>query len=138
MIKIPRSRFFEVDFVECKLVGVDWTRAYWPSLHLDSELKFTKCILNDSSFFGLTLNELKLDDCKLHEVDFREGDFSNSSLIYCDFTNSLFMRTNLHNVDFTDSCNFNIDVLENKISEAQFSRYEALNLLDSLGIKLID
>jgi fluoroquinolone resistance protein len=138
LIKIPHSRFFEVDFVECKLIGVDWTRASWPSFNMDSELKFSECILNDASFFGLTLNELKLDNCKLHEVDFREGDFSNSSMTDCDFTNSLFMRTNLHNVDFTDSCNFNIDVLENKISKAKFSRYEALNLLDSLGIELVD
>ena len=40
LIKIPHTRFFEVGFVECKLLGVDWTMAYWPSFHLDSELKF--------------------------------------------------------------------------------------------------
>ncbi|WP_415229823.1 pentapeptide repeat-containing protein [Psychromonas sp.] len=138
LIKIPYSRFFEVSFAECKLLGIDWTRAYWPSFHLDSELKFSKCILNDSSFFGLTLNELKFDQCKLHEVDLRDGDFSNSSMIYCDFTNSLFMHTNLHNVDFSESTNFNIDVLENKISKAKFSRFEALSLLSSLDIDLVD
>ena len=138
LIKIPHSRFFEVDFVDCKLVGIDWTTASWPSFNLCSELKFERCILNDSSFFGLSLNELKLEDCKLHEVDFREGDFSNSLMTYCDFTNSLFMRTNLQKVDFTESNNFIIDVLENKISKAKFSRYEALSLLDSLGIELVD
>lgn len=138
LIKIPHSRFFEVDFVDCKLVGIDWTTASWPSFNLCSELKFERCILNDSSFFGLSLNELKLEECKLHEVDFREGDFSNSLMTYCDFTNSLFMRTNLQKVDFTESNNFIIDVLENQISKAKFSRYEALSLLDSLGIELVD
>lgn len=138
LMKIPYSRFFEVDFIDCKLVGVDWTAAYWPSFHLCSELKFNRCILSDSSFFGLSLNELKLEECKLHEVDFREGDFTHSSMIYCDFTHSLFMRTNLQNVDFTESNNFTINVLENKISKAKFSRYYALGLLESLGVELID
>jgi len=138
LMKIPYSHFFEVNFTDCKLVGVDWTRATWPAFHLNAALKFTRSILSDCSFFGLTLNELQLVECKLDEVDFREGDFSNSSMVGSDFSNSLFMRSNLTNVDFTDSINFNIDVLENRISKAKFSRYEALSLLDSLGIELID
>lgn len=138
LVKFPSSRVFEVNFVECKLVGVDWTKASWPSFNITSQIKFVKCILNDSSFFGLTLNELKLNECKLHEVDFRECDLMNSSMINCDFENSLFMRTNLQNVDFTDSCNFNINLLENNLSQAKFSRFEALSLLHSLGIELVD
>jgi fluoroquinolone resistance protein len=133
LIKIPQSHF-----MESKLLGVDWTVAYWPSSHLDSELKFSRCILNDSSFFGLTLNELKLNQCKLHEVNLRGGYFSNSSMTYYDFTNSLFMHTNLQNVDFSQSSNFNINVLENKISKAKFPQYEALSLLSSLDTELVD
>ncbi len=138
LAKVPNSRFFEVDFVECKLVGIDWTSAIWPSFHLNPEIRFSKCILNYSSFMALTLNELRLNSCKLHEVDLREGDFSGSSMTDCDFSNSLFMHTNLRDVDFTESYNFNIDVFENKISKAKFSRYEALSLLDSLEIELVD
>jgi fluoroquinolone resistance protein len=138
LINVLHSRFFEVDFTDCKLVGVDWTVAQWPSFNLCSALKFNRCILNDSSFFGLSLNELKLDECKLHEVDFREGDFSHSIMTYCDFTNSLFMRTNLHHVDFTESNNFAIDIMENRISKAKFSRHEAVYLLNSLDIELVD
>lgn len=138
LIKVLHSRFFEVDFTDSKLVGVDWTIAQWPSFNLCSALTFNRCILNDSSFFGLTLNELKLEECKLHEVDFREGDFSNAVMTYCDFTNSLFMRTNLQNVDFTESNNFTINVLENRVSKAKFSRHEAVYLLTSLDIELVD
>ncbi|WP_201796770.1 pentapeptide repeat-containing protein [Aeromonas cavernicola] len=89
-------------------------------------------------FFGLKLNELKIDECKLHEVDFREADLQNSSLTYCDFLNSMFAHTNLKNVDFTESCNFNIDIFNNNISQAIFTRSEAISLLDSLDIVLID
>ncbi|WP_434940704.1 hypothetical protein ACRWQN_10470 [Shewanella sp. HL-SH8] len=48
------------------------------------------------------------------------------------------MRTNLQKADFAESTNFNINVLENTLKQAKFSRYEALNLLDSLGIELVD
>lgn len=138
LMQVPYSQFVEVAFVECKLVGVDWTRAAWPSFQLHAELQFKQCILNDASFFGLTLNGLVLERCKLHEVDWREGDFSNSVMTDCDFSNSLFMRTKLNKVDFTDSCHFSINVLENTLTKARFSRYEALSLLESLGIELVD
>ena len=138
LLKLPYSSFREIDFVECKLVGVDWTKASWPSFNLNAEIKFQQCILNDSSFFGLVLNELTLEECKVHDVDFRECNCAGSSMTYCDFSNSLFMHTNLQSVDFTESTNFTIDVLENRVSKAKFSKYEALSLLDGLGIELID
>lgn len=138
LMQVPSTRWFGVTFTECKLVGVDWTKAEWPVFHLDSELHFKQCILNDASFFGLTLQGLTLDECKCHEVDFREGDFSTATLTYCDFSNSIFMRTNLQKADFTESANFDIDVLENKLDGAKFSRFEALSLLDSLNIELVD
>lgn len=138
LMQVPGTRWFGVGFVECKLVGVDWTKADWPSFHLDSELTFRQCILNDSSFFGLTLQEIILDECKCRDVDFREGDFSRATMTGSDFCNSLFMRTQLQGSDFTNASDFNINVLENKINGARFSRLEALSLLYSLNIELVD
>ncbi|EKF9659489.1 pentapeptide repeat-containing protein [Vibrio cholerae] len=138
LASFPNARLFGVSFQDSKLVGIDWTRATWPVYYIDFELKFQRCILNDASFFGLTLNELTLDECKLHDVDFREGNFASSTRCYCDFTHSLFMRTNLQKVDFSESTNYAINVLENQVKGAKFSRYEALNLLECLGIELVD
>jgi len=138
LIALPQTKLFGVTFQESKLIGIDWTKIIWAMYHLDFELKFERCILNDSSFFGLTLNELVFDECKLHDVDFREGDFSGSIMNYCDFTHSIFMRTNLQHVDFSESTNYTINVLENRIKGAKFSRFEALSLLDSLDIELVD
>ncbi|MFD2177642.1 pentapeptide repeat-containing protein [Veronia pacifica] len=135
---LSASKLFGIRFLDTKLVGVDWTKATWPVYHLDFELTFERCILNDSSFFGLTLNELAIDECKLHDVDFREGNFVRSKMVASDFSYSLFMRTNLQDVDFTDSTAYAIDILENQIKGATFSRYEALNLLNSLDIELVD
>lgn len=138
LIRLTNSKLFTISFIESKLVGVDWTKATWPRYHLDFELQFRQCILNDSSFFALTLHQLVLEQCKLHDVDFREGDFSASVMSYCDFSYSVFMRTNLHKVDFTESTGYAINVLENHVKGAKFSKYEALNLLQCLDIELVD
>ncbi|PKH61164.1 hypothetical protein CXF94_12755 [Halomonas sp. Choline-3u-9] len=138
LVDFSNSKLFGLKFQDSKLVGVDWTKAIWAVYHSDFELVFKRCILNDSSFFGLTLNELVFEECKLHDVDFRGGDFLGSTMTYSDFRNSLFMRTNFQGVDFSESTAYAIDVLENNVKKAKFSRYEALNLLESLGVELVD
>ena len=95
LLKISGSTFTEVEFLECKLVGIDWTLATWSDFNIEPELVFKKCLLNDGSFFGLSLHKLTFDGCKLHDVDFREGDFNGSIMTDCDFSYSLFMKTNL-------------------------------------------
>ncbi|MDD1794048.1 pentapeptide repeat-containing protein [Enterovibrio sp. ZSDZ42] len=138
LMKVPFARFSEVSFIECKLVGIDWSLADWPNYRADADMSFRQCIMNDNSFFGLTLKGLILKECKLHDADFREGDFSDASMTYCDFTHSVFMRTNLQNADFTESTNLFLSVLDNNLTAAKFSRYEALGLLEALGIELVD
>lgn len=138
LIELTGSRLFGVTFQESKLVGVNWTKADWAVYHVDFELAFRNCILNDASFFGLTLNDLILSECKLCDADFREGNFDGSTMTYCDFTRSLFLDTSLLRADFSDSSGYAINVLENHVKGARFSRYEALNLLECLDIELVD
>ena len=137
-IKIGYSRFNDVFFEHCKMLGIDWTRAHWPNLALASPLKFSHCILNDSSFHGLKLTELQLESCKIQDVDFREGNFSQSNFSGSDFSYSLFNRTELVETDFTDASNYNIDIHLNNIKQGKFSRDQALNLLVGLDIELVD
>ncbi len=138
VIKWLYTELFDVNFIECKLIGVDWTQADWPTFRLHPELVFKQCMLNGASFFGLKLNELTLESCQLHDVDFREGDFKHSTIRECDLFQSQFMRTQLQSVDFTDSVHIEIDILNNSLAKATFSRLEALNLLLGLDITLVD
>jgi len=138
LIKISQSKLTDVMFEECKMVGVDWTRATWSSFKLNASIKFYKCILNDSSFFGLDMAEIVIEESKAHDVDFREGNFSDANFSYSDFSNALFNNTNLTSVNFVEAINYNIDVYINNISKAKFTRYEATRLLDSLGVELVD
>lgn len=138
LIRVPYTRFFAISFVECKVLGVDWTRANWSAYHKDFEISFRQSILNDSSFFGLTLQALVLDECKVQDVDFREGDFSHAVMTYSDFTHSLFMRTNLQSANFAEATQYSINILENQVQGAKFSKHEAVYLLEGLGIELVD
>jgi uncharacterized protein YjbI with pentapeptide repeats len=138
LVKVTASKFREVTLDECKAVGINWTMASWQKLTTSSPLKFRKCILNDSSFFGLNLDEFVIEDCKARDVDFREANLNRARCCYTDFSNSLFGKTNLAGADFTEAVNYDIDVFSNPIKGAKFSRFEALRLLDSLDIELID
>jgi fluoroquinolone resistance protein len=138
LVKVTSSKFREVALDDCKAVGINWTSAVWQKLAMSSSLKFRKCILNDSSFFGLTLEEFVIEDCKARDVDFREANLSGANCRHTDFADSLFGKTNLSRADFTEATNYDIDIFDNEIRHAKFCRFEAMRLLDCLEIELID
>ena len=138
LVNLGFSQFIEVVFEHCKVIGIDWTKANWPNLALFSPIKFHHCIVNHSSFYGLELKQLILVSCKVQDVDFREGDFSQSDFNNSDFSNSLFRKTKLTKVNFTEASNYHIDIYNNVITKAKFSRYQAVALLESLNIELVD
>ncbi|MFC6634361.1 pentapeptide repeat-containing protein [Microbulbifer taiwanensis] len=138
LVKIEYSKFSDVSFRESKLIGINWTKVAWPRLVFSAPIKFYKSIVNDCSFYGLSLPEVVLEECKAHNVDFREGDFSNANFTYTDFTGSFFVKTNLSGADFSEATDYDIDIYQNEIKRAKFSRYEAIRLLDSLDVELVD
>ena len=138
VVKLNASRFMDVMFRESKIIGVDWTRVAWSNLQLASPIAFEQCVLSDSSFLGLYLSELTMEDCKVNDVDFREGDFHESDFNGSDLTNSLFDGANLNGAHFENAENYYIDVNNTRIKKATFSRIEAVSLLESLDIVLVD
>ncbi len=138
IVKMEYSKFSDVCFRDSKLIGINWTKVAWPRLIFNSPIKFYKSILNDCSFYGLSLQDLVLEECKAHNVDFREGDFSNSNFIYSDLSGCLFDNTNLSGADFSEATDYDINIYRNTIKKAKFSRFEAVSLLNSLEIELVD
>jgi uncharacterized protein YjbI with pentapeptide repeats len=137
-VKLNTSKFQAVTFDECKVIGVDWTRADWPRYAAPAKLTFRKSIVNYTSFFGLSLQELVLEECKVRNVDFREGDFARSNFTYSDFAESMFGGTKLQGADFSEATNYVMDIRENQVKGARFTRTEAAGLLYGLGIELVD
>ncbi len=138
LVKVQSSRFRSVVLEECKALGVDWSSADWPRFPSMAQLKFHKCILTDSSFFGLFLEECVFDSCKARDVDFREANLTDARCSFTDFGGALFGKTNLSGADFSDAIDYDIDIFDNRLKGAKFSRSEAVRLLTSLEIVLID
>jgi uncharacterized protein YjbI with pentapeptide repeats len=128
----------EVSFKECKLLGIDWTLALWPRFALNKTIIFEECVLTHNSFFGLSLPQLSIKNCRCHYVDFTQGDFQQSDFSQSDFLGSTFAGTNLTKADFGDAKNYDININNNTIKQAKFSKLGALNLLKSLDITLVD
>lgn len=137
LMRVINSKFSDVIFVDCKVIGVDWTKANWDSL-IKNPMKFEGSVLNGSSFYGLCLEELILKECEAKDVDFTGANLSESTLTYTNFSEAVFSNTNLSKANFSYAENFDIDIKTNTLKGAIFSRYDAIRLLSGLGIELID
>uniref|UniRef100_UPI0003810099 pentapeptide repeat-containing protein n=1 Tax=Legionella tunisiensis TaxID=1034944 RepID=UPI0003810099 len=101
-----------------------------------SPLLFITSNISHSSFYGLALADLMIENCKAHDVDFREANLNHACFMGSDLQNSLFMHTNLKHADFTDAVNYNIDIQHNTLTDARFSFPDVIALLNHLNIKI--
>ena len=138
VMKLTDTKLSGCIFESCKMVGIDWTMCDWKSLLSIEPMKFYQCILNDSNFYGIHMDRIEMKECSAKELDFRSGSFKNANFSESDFKGALFRDTHLEYSDFTDASNTNIDLKSNYLKGAIFSRYEALYLLESMGIVLVD
>ncbi len=138
VMKLTDSKFSHTDFTSCKMNGIDWSMCNWTSLISPLPLSFTECILDDSNFFGLDMQELVMKACRAYEVDFRSSSLQRANFTATNFKGALFGNTHLENANFTHASNTRIDLRTNHLKGAIFSHFEALALLEHLGIVLVD
>ena len=123
--KFTDSVFVDVNFTNCKMVGIDWTVISKPL-----KISFTGCIISDSSFYNLDLIGLVMAKCIAHNTDFEKTDLSKSDCSKTDFMGSKFSGTNLSGADLREALNYFINPNNNKIKKAKFSYPEVITLLD--------
>jgi uncharacterized protein YjbI with pentapeptide repeats len=138
VIKMPASRFTSTRFESSKLIGVNWTEAHWPKSGLANPVSFSKCALSHSTFIGLSLPSIQIRDCVARDVDFREADLSHADFRGTDLSESIFGKTNLSEADLSRARNYRIDPGQNTLKRAKFSLPEAMSLLHSMDIVLVD
>lgn len=124
------------NFDSSKLLGVNWPKSNWPNIRLSSPINFYTCDISHSSFFGLGLTNINIQECKVHDVDFREADLSSGNFTGSDFHQSIFIHTKLTGADFSAAINYNIDIALNDVKKAIFTFPEVVNLLHHVGIKI--
>jgi uncharacterized protein YjbI with pentapeptide repeats len=138
LVILTGSGFDGASFADCKMVGINWTKAHWPRIRTAKALAFKRCVLNDSSFFGLDLRDFALVECRAFDVDFTDANAEDADFSDTDLRDSVFARTRLVAANFTGAQNYRIDIFNNDIKRARFSLPEAVALLDSLDIELQD
>ena len=130
--------FSGVEFTGSKLTGINWTEANWRTMSLLKPLAFDNCTLNYGTFIGLTLRKLTLTHCVAHDVDFTDADLTLADLRHTDLSDSRFQHTNLTEANLVHARNYSINAGSNKLKKTKFALPEAISLLRSLDIVLLD
>jgi fluoroquinolone resistance protein len=138
LAQVPDSTFSATRFEDSKVIGVNWTRADWSATRLGDPIGFFKCVISHSTFIGLSLREIRIRDCLAADVDFREADLSKADFGGTDLSESLFSNTNLTEADLSRARNYHINPGQNVLKQAKFSLPEAMSLLYSMDIVLIE
>ncbi len=138
LIRLPESSLTGVRFEDCKVVGVNWTEAHWPKGGLGNPMGFFRCAISHSTFIGRRLLGIEIRDCVALDVDFREADLSGADFGGTDLSGSLFGSTDLSEADLSRASNYHIDPGQNTLRQARFSLPEAMSLLYSMDIILVD
>ena len=130
MVKFGYIGLDKVHFIDCKLVGADFSNVKDFLFNVD----FTNCILDYAAFMKKKNRKCKFASCSLKGADFSESDFSESVFEHCDLSSAVFMQTVLNGTNFTTAYNFTIDPERNKLRKAKFSADGLAGLLTSYGI----
>lgn len=138
LVQIPGSSFPSTRFEKSKLIGIDWTPGDWSQTEFNQLEGFFDCVLSHSTFIGLRLRGIQIKDCIANEVDFREADLSKVNFRGSDLAKSLFGNTNLADADLSRARNYQIDPGNNTLKMAKFSLPEAMALLYSMDIEIVE
>lgn len=127
---LAHTTFSETSFIKCKMIGLRFELC--DSLFIS--FAFDQCNLSYSSFYGLTLKNLRLEACTLHETDFTDADLSGALFSRSDLQNAVFLNTGLQRADLRTAYNFRLDPEKNKLLKARFRKAGLPGLLDKYGI----
>jgi uncharacterized protein YjbI with pentapeptide repeats len=139
MTEVPGTTFARVSFKACDLPGVDWSEANWSGWTTKTgSLHFDDCNLQYSIFFGLELVDLHMTDCNAREANFAEASLVKADFSGTDFSGAIFLRTDLTEASFVNATGYTLSLSDNTTDGTKFSLPEAVRLLHSLDIKLVD
>ena len=138
LIQVPNSSFSGCRFEDSKIIGVNWTAAHWPATRLRDPIRFSKCAISHSTFIGLSLKGIHVRDCVAQDVDFREANLFQADFGGSDLAKSMFGNTDLTEADLSTARNYWIDPGQNVLKKTKFSLPEAMSLLHSLDIVLVE
>jgi len=132
VVKLGGSAFRGVRFEDCKLTGIDWSRAH----DLTFEVTFVNCVLDFSAFVGLKLKGLRATGGKAHHVVFADSDMRKVTLKDMDLAGTTFTGNDLRDADFSTCTNLELEPNTNRLQRTKLPLDAALRHLSMLGIKV--
>lgn len=127
---LKNTLFREVAFIHSKLMGLQFEDC---SDFLLS-FRFRDCILDLSSFYGMTMKNTLFESCRLSGTEFTETNLKSAGFGNSNLENTRFKDCDLQGADFTTAYNFTIDPEKNQLRKARFSREGVVGLLRKYDI----
>jgi fluoroquinolone resistance protein len=122
-----------VEFVRCKLMGIDWSRVGdYP------DVTFVECNLRYSSFVEVALRKTRFERCAMHEANFLQVDLGQAVFEECQLAGARFDGCDLRGASFSRSLEFFVDPSKNKVQGARVPSETARLLAEFLGMKIDD
>ena len=132
MTKLRSSGLKTVDFINCKLLGIQFHECD----DFLFNVSFEECVLDYASFANKKMLKTKFMNSSLKEVTFIGANLSNSVFENSNLEGAIFNDTQLTAVDFTLAQNFKIDPEFNPMRKAKFSSQGIVGLLDKYDINI--
>jgi len=131
LVEIMASVFTGVKFVDCKLLGVNWsgTGGFLSA-------SYNGCIMEHNVFADMNLSRDKFTSCVLANATFSHTKLRYSVFDDCDLSQCQFHQTDLSYANFTTSRNYYMNAETNNLKKTVFSLPEAVSLLANLDIVL--
>jgi len=129
MANLLDSRFQYCIFKGGKFLATDWSRA-----RELKEPKFSHCNMEGSVFNHLDIRYGEFKDCHLIATSFLEVKLQDAVFCHSDLQEAIFEQCQMERCDFRGAKDYQIDIQQNTIRGAQFSRDEAIGLLVGMGV----
>lgn len=123
-------------FEDCRMLGIDWTLAVWPSVPLHDANRYVRCDLSMGTFANLDLGPATFDECRLREVSYRE-----TRLVGAQFGRSDCLGADFHGADLSGAGLVGVEGLvvdprTTKLVGATVDAATGVTILEMLGINL--
>lgn len=130
MTNLSQSTFDNAEFTNSKILGVKFNHCN----DFIFKVGFCNCILDYSSFEKRKMSKTLFKDSSLKGVDFGYTNLEQAQFINCDLTETIFYSTNIQKADFTSAHNYIVDLTQNQIKKARFSKDGLAGLLNHFDI----
>ena len=135
----PIVRYSEMKnsaFIGCNLIGVHWNQLLSQGRLAEPLYQLQDCVLKYNSFVGMNLKKMDFSHNVMLQSSVDECNLWESKWVGCDLEGTRFERCDLRRADFREAGGYVIDVISNRLDDAQFSFPQVMGLLQSLPIKI--